>query len=66
MSILFYKRPPYVERPEGPLSLSHCQKYVDRSKSYKIGIPSEVSFENVVSNKSMTVGRALSIFGDSR
>lgn len=55
MSFLFYKRPPYVETPDGPISLSTCQKYVDRSKNVKIDIPTEISFENVIANKAMPV-----------
>ncbi|MCJ1423640.1 hypothetical protein MMC29_001524 [Sticta canariensis] len=53
MWILSSKRPKYVERLDGPLSLPNCQKYVDRARGQKVDIPSEISFENVISNRSM-------------
>ena len=59
MSILSYKRPRYVERVDGPLSLSGCQKYVNRTRDYKVDIPVEISFENVISNRSMPVRKFL-------
>ena len=56
MSILFYKRPDYIPRPDRPLNLSDCQKYVDRANCCKATIPPELSFENVIENKAMPVG----------
>ncbi len=59
MSILFYKRPDYIAKPEGPLDLSQCQKYVDRTKSCRSEIPPELSFENVLADKAMPVRSCL-------
>ena len=55
MSILFYKSPDYIARPKGPLDASQCQKYVDRMRSCKSGIPEEVSFERVLADKALLV-----------
>ena len=53
MSILFYKRPDYIARSAGPLNLTDCQKYVERSMSCKSAIPPELSFENVIQNRAL-------------
>lgn len=53
MSILFYKRPDYIATPPGPLTVSDCQKYVERSMSSRSVIPPELSFENVIQNKAL-------------
>lgn len=53
MSILFYKRPDYVAKPPGPLNVSDCQKYVERTMGSKSSIPPELSFENVIQNKAL-------------
>jgi hypothetical protein len=57
MSILFYRRPSYVDRPAGPLNVEDCQKYVERTKNNRHNIPSQLSFDNVISNKSLPVCR---------
>ena len=54
MSVLFYRRPDYVERAhEGPLNWEDCQKYVERTKGNRHNIPPELSFDNVVNNKAL-------------
>lgn len=53
MSIFFYKRPDYVAKPPGPLNVSDCQKYVERTMGSKSSIPPELSFENVIQNKAL-------------
>ena len=58
MSILFYKKPCYVPKVDGPLNLSDCQKHVERTKDCKVQIPSELSFETIVSNKALPVGES--------
>ena len=55
MSILFYKRPKYVQKPEGPLDAINCQAYIDRSQKCKAVIPPELSFEQIVGNKAAPV-----------
>ncbi|KAL8903690.1 MAG: hypothetical protein Q9207_003759 [Kuettlingeria erythrocarpa] len=53
MSILFYKKPDYRPKGEGPLDLSQCQKYVERTRDCKGNIPPDLCFERIVSNKSL-------------
>ncbi|KAK7539987.1 regulator of G protein-like protein [Phyllosticta citribraziliensis] len=53
MSILFYRRPSYVQRPNGPITNTECQRYVDRTTGGTRGIPEELSFENVMGNKAL-------------
>ncbi|KAK8226890.1 regulator of G protein-like protein [Phyllosticta capitalensis] len=53
MSILFYRRPSYVQRPNGPITNLECQRYVDRTTGGTRGIPEELSFENVMGNKAL-------------
>jgi hypothetical protein len=55
MSVLFYRRPDYVQRTDGPLNWEDCQKYVERTKGNRHNIPEELSFENVVNNKALPV-----------
>jgi len=55
MSVLFYRRPDYVERTDGPLNWEDCQKYVERTKGNRHNIPEELSFENVVNDKALPV-----------
>jgi hypothetical protein len=56
MSVLFYKRPSYVDRPVGPLNKSDCQKYVERLKNNKNTVPEELSFDKVMNNETLPVG----------
>ncbi|KAI9809369.1 MAG: hypothetical protein M1827_006881 [Pycnora praestabilis] len=53
MSILFYRRPDYIQRSSGPLNQSECQLYVERSKKSRSAIPNELSFENIITNKAL-------------
>ncbi|KAL9065101.1 MAG: hypothetical protein Q9161_008448 [Pseudevernia consocians] len=53
MSILFYERPPFVAKDPGPMTVSSCQAYVDRTSKHKRSIPPDLSFENIVQNKAM-------------
>ena len=52
MSLLFYKRPDYVAKNPGPMEASDYQKYLEKSRR---SIPTELCFENVVSNRAMPV-----------
>jgi hypothetical protein len=54
MSILFYKRPDYVPKGEGPMTASSCQVYAQKM-SGKSSIPERLSFERVMANKTMPV-----------
>ncbi|KAF2137323.1 uncharacterized protein K452DRAFT_302080 [Aplosporella prunicola CBS 121167] len=53
MSILFYRRPSFVERPDGPLNGKACQRMVERTQNGRRAIPDELSFENIMSNKAL-------------
>lgn len=60
MSLLFYRRPDYVAKLPGPMSLAQCQIYVERTQKHKRAIPPELSFENVIQNKALPVNHLLS------
>jgi len=53
MSILFYKRPDYVAKVQGPMNLTQCQIYVERTQKHRRAIPPELSFENVIQNRAL-------------
>ena len=53
MSLLFYKRPDYVAKVPGPMNLTQCQIYVERTQKHKKAIPPELSFENVIQNRAL-------------
>ncbi|KKY15961.1 putative regulator of g protein signaling superfamily [Diplodia seriata] len=53
MSILFYRRPDFVSKSNGPLDRKECQRYVERTANGKRGIPEELSFENILTNKAL-------------
>lgn len=55
MSILFYRRPSYVERPSGPINAAACERFVQRTKSSKGKVPPDLSFENVINNRCLPV-----------
>lgn len=55
MSILFYRRPDYVAKVPGPMNLTQCQLYVERTQKHKRAIPPELSFENVIQNRALPV-----------
>ncbi|KAI4138417.1 MAG: hypothetical protein L6R39_006798 [Caloplaca ligustica] len=51
MSVIFYKRPDYVAKLPGPMTLTQCQIYVERTQKHRRAIPPELSFENIIQNK---------------
>ncbi|KAL9606672.1 MAG: hypothetical protein Q9179_000194 [Wetmoreana sp. 5 TL-2023] len=53
MSILFYQKPDYRPKGDGPLNIQKCQKYVERAKGCKGQIPPDLSFERIISNKAL-------------
>ena len=55
MSILFYRRPDFVAKVPGPMNLTQCQIYVERTQKHKRAIPPELSFENVIQNRALPV-----------
>lgn len=55
MSILFYRRPDYIAKVPGPMNLTQCQIYVERTQKHKRAIPPELSFENVIQNRALPV-----------
>lgn len=58
MSVLFYKRPNYIDRSAGPLNQEDCQKFVERTKNNKNAIPDELSFENILDHKTKPVSKS--------
>ncbi|MCJ1466457.1 hypothetical protein MMC07_005076 [Pseudocyphellaria aurata] len=50
MSLLFYRRPDYVEKNQRPMSASDYQKYSEKQRA---AIPPELSFEYVVANRAI-------------
>ena len=58
MSIFFYCRPDYVAKLPGPMSLSQCQTYVEKTQKHRKAISPELSFENVVQNKALPVSHS--------
>ncbi|KAL8910643.1 MAG: hypothetical protein Q9171_004098 [Xanthocarpia ochracea] len=53
MSLFFYRRPDYVAKLPGPMNLTQCQVYIDRTQKHRRAIPPELSFENVLQNKAL-------------
>ncbi|KAE9977039.1 hypothetical protein EG327_007879 [Venturia inaequalis] len=53
MSILFYKRPNYVDRPAGPLNQDDCQRFAEKTKNNKSAIPPELSFDNIINGMTL-------------
>ncbi|MCJ1387957.1 hypothetical protein MMC18_000800 [Xylographa bjoerkii] len=53
MSVLFYKRPDHIEKLEGPLNSSSCQKYAERAACSRAAIPESLSFDNVINGKTL-------------
>ena len=50
MSLLFYKRPDYVARAVGPVDPAEYERQLEKTRK---SIPSQLSFEMVVSNRAM-------------
>ena len=55
MSVLFYRRPTFIERHDGPLNPSDCQKYIERTKGRKDAIPAELAFDTIMQGKTLPV-----------
>ena len=51
MSILFFKKPPYVAPERGPLSVGQISGHPSTEACASAAIPAELSFENVICNK---------------
>jgi hypothetical protein len=56
MSILFYRRPDYLSKPDGPINASDCARYVERAKNSERVIPPGLSFDDIMSKKTLPVG----------
>ena len=56
MSLLFYKRPDYVEKRAGSMGATDYQDYLKKSRA---AIPKELGFEYVVTNRAMPVSHEL-------
>lgn len=50
MSLLFYRRPDYVEKNQRAMSASDYQAYSEKQRA---AIPPELCFENVVANRAI-------------
>lgn len=55
MSIVFYQRPDFIARPDGPLNKEECAKYVEKYKHLQGRTPPELSFERVINNEALPV-----------
>ena len=55
MHFMFYKKPDYIPKCDGPLELPNCQKYVERACKIKAEIPASLSFENIIEGKTVPV-----------
>ncbi|KAI9643900.1 hypothetical protein NHQ30_007251 [Ciborinia camelliae] len=53
MSLLFYKRPDYTSKANGPITSTECQRYAARAKNSERSIPSGLTFEDVIENRSL-------------
>ncbi|KAG4031802.1 hypothetical protein MFRU_008g01610 [Monilinia fructicola] len=53
MSLLFYKRPDYTNKANGPINATECQRYVARAKNSERTIPPGLTFEDVLENRSL-------------
>jgi hypothetical protein len=56
MSVLFYRRPDYINPPSQPLNSNACARYVEKTKGSNRAIPEGLSFEEVIANKALPVG----------
>lgn len=52
MSLLYYKRPDYVEKSTAPMAASDYRTYLERQRA---SIPSELCFEHVIANRAIPV-----------
>lgn len=59
MSLLYYKRPDYVERRNTPMAASDYRTYLERQRA---SIPPELCFEYVMSNRAVPVRFNLTSF----
>lgn len=57
MPLLFYLRPDLVAKLPGPLGLAQCQAYVEKTQKHRKAVPAELSFENVVQNRALSVSQ---------
>lgn len=56
MSILFYRRPDYLAKSDGPITSSECMRYIERAKNSERAIPQGLSFDEIVQHRSLPVG----------
>jgi len=59
MSVLFYRRPDYLNKPDGPINTADCQKYAERAKNAERIIPPGLSFDEVMNNKALPVSDSI-------
>ena len=55
MALLFYRKPGYVAKLPGPMSMVKCQLYFEQNQKHRWAVPPELSFESVVRNKALPV-----------
>ncbi|TVY83806.1 hypothetical protein LSUE1_G001217 [Lachnellula suecica] len=53
MSVLFYRRPDYLNKANGPINKNDCQLYVQRAKSSQRVIPDGLSFDEIINKKTL-------------
>lgn len=59
MSVLFYRRPEYLDKAPTPINATECARYAERAKKCERAIPDGLGFEHVIGNKAMPVCRTL-------
>lgn len=52
MSLLYYKRPDYVEKSTAPMAASDYRTFLERQRA---SIPPELCFEYVIANRAVPV-----------
>jgi hypothetical protein len=58
MEFLFYRRPDFVKRPNGPLEMMSCQRMASKTYSSKKDLPKSISFDRVCENRALPVSRS--------
>ena|ERR1700761_7883101 len=58
MGFLFYRRPDFIKRPNGPMDMMSCQRMASKTYSSKKDLPKSISFDRVCDNRALPVSRS--------
>jgi hypothetical protein len=58
MEFLFYRRPDFVKRPNGPLEMMSCQRMASKTYTSKKDLPKSISFDRICENRALPVSRS--------